>query len=601
MTESNPDYATLLPQIAAETDPVARAALEEQAYVFNTPLTAEELALFDYLEEGYVSDVDEDYDFFTSYVGNDYNAEGVSTLANLGPTQAVEVTGVTRALGAPSEQFVSGTYNVQVTASEPLSINHTFDITLIMDIDGGNTVPGGSSTVLGTYAASVMEAGTTIKSFSCDVPEVDFDDIYSDTDLKIRATLSEFVVYQNIETPSGQDFVLAVSEFLTEYNPSTIIDLLSTTATSCTLQIQIRFDEEIKEDFTTRLKATAGSNNFQLIDAHTITAGTGTQIFSVTWGLPIGTNYFNTLGNLLQVEVMPMSTTQSATPVEAAGFEALRFIGRDVTSLLDAMPTTLNAALSTFNGNTPFSTVEAAISGAGFQPIAAVGYDNIAEDINYVTDPLSSFGFIKAFWDNARTLGGSYGFLNPDLNGHPFYGIAAFNDTGYMGSAYTMFSPNQGDCTQPSTVPEMFTNLVAATDSTFPFAGGEADYFTVRVYGTDRQDPQPNGAPYIFEDASDNVYWGFSNNQSPNANGYFSTNTTLSADDGVWGFVSKGILQGNMSGPTIGQVDYQGLGSLDAGFFMGNFNGNDDNLDVGWGQSMVTTNVNQIRFFIFVL
>jgi hypothetical protein len=598
---ANPDYATLLPLIAAETDPDARQALIDQAYQFNEPLTPEEEDLFSYVPDGYVSDVDEDYDFFTSYVGNDYNAEGVSTLANLGPTQAVEVTGVTRSLGAPSEQFVSGQYNVQVTASEPLSINHRFDITLIMDIDGGDSAPGGSSTVLGTYQENLMLVNTSTQTFTCVVPEVDFDDIYSDTDLKIRATLSGFVVFQDIETPTGQDFVVTVGEFLTEYNPGTAIGLNSVTATSSTVQIQIRFDEEIKEDFKTRLKATAGSSNFELVNAHTVTAGTGTQIFSVTWGIPIGTNYYNTIGNFLEVEVMPMSTTQSATPVQAAGFEAIRFPSRNITSLVDTMPAALNSALSTFNGSTPFATVEAAIAGQGFQPIAAAGYDNIAENIGYVTDPLSSFGFVKAFWDNARTLGGSYGFLNLGLNGHPFYGIAAFNNTGYMGSAYMMFSPNQGNCTQPSTVPEMFTNLQAANDSAFPFIGGSDDYFTIRAYGTDRQDIQPDGTPYIFEDASDNLFWGFSNNQTPNADGYYATDNALSNDDGVWGFVSKGIVQGNMNAPSIGQIDYQNLGSLDAGFFMGNFQGGDSNLTVGWGQGMQNIGVNQIRFFIFVL
>lgn len=599
---ANPDYATLLPLIAAETDPVARQALIDQAYQFNEPLTPEEEDLFSYVPDGYVSDVDEDYDFFTSYIGNDYNAEGVSTLANLGPTQAVEVTGVTRSLGAPSEQFVAGTYNVQVSGSEPLSINHTFNITLIMDINGGDSVPGGSSTVLGVYASNLMEAGTLTKSFTCVVVQDDFDDIYSDTDLKIRATLSDFIVYQNIQTPSGQDFVVTVGEFLTEYNPTTIIELLSTTATSSTIRIQIRFDEEIKQDFTTRLKATAGSSNFELENAHTVTAGTGTQLVSATWGIPIGTNYYNTIGNFLNIEVMPMVTTQSATPVEAAGFEALRFVGRSVTSLVDAIPEALNGVLSTFDSDTPFATVEAAISGEGFQPIAVVGYGNIAESLNFITDPVTGFGFVKAFWDNARTLGGSYGFLNAGLNGHPFYGIAAFNDQGYMGSAYTMFSPNQGNCTQPSTVPEMFTNLQAASDTTFPFSGGSADYFTIRAYGVARQDPQPNGNPYIFEDVSDNLFWGFSNGQAEDpVLGYRVSTSALSSDDGCWGFVSKGILQGNTDGPTIGQNDYQNLGSLDAGFFMGNFNGSDTSLDVGWGTSQQNISVNQIRFFIFVL
>ena len=47
---AKPDYETLLGQIAAETDPTAKAALEAQCFVFLEPLTEAEKELFAYLD-----------------------------------------------------------------------------------------------------------------------------------------------------------------------------------------------------------------------------------------------------------------------------------------------------------------------------------------------------------------------------------------------------------------------------------------------------------------------------------------------------------------------------------------------------------------------
>ena len=46
---AKPDYASLLAQIAAETDATAKAALEAQCYQFPEPLTAAEEDLFNYV------------------------------------------------------------------------------------------------------------------------------------------------------------------------------------------------------------------------------------------------------------------------------------------------------------------------------------------------------------------------------------------------------------------------------------------------------------------------------------------------------------------------------------------------------------------------
>lgn len=51
---SKPNYASLLAQIAAETDPTAKAALEAQCYQFPEPLTAAEENLFNYVSTDYL-------------------------------------------------------------------------------------------------------------------------------------------------------------------------------------------------------------------------------------------------------------------------------------------------------------------------------------------------------------------------------------------------------------------------------------------------------------------------------------------------------------------------------------------------------------------
>ena len=51
---ANPDYAALLAQIAAETDPVLRQALIDQAYSFQEELTDDEIELFEFTQFGYI-------------------------------------------------------------------------------------------------------------------------------------------------------------------------------------------------------------------------------------------------------------------------------------------------------------------------------------------------------------------------------------------------------------------------------------------------------------------------------------------------------------------------------------------------------------------
>jgi len=80
---AKPDYATLLPQIAAETDAVKKQALIDECYQFNEPLTQEEEDLFAYINSGYIQDnpnaTDGTPETFISHVGVYYDEIGRET------------------------------------------------------------------------------------------------------------------------------------------------------------------------------------------------------------------------------------------------------------------------------------------------------------------------------------------------------------------------------------------------------------------------------------------------------------------------------------------------------------------------------------------
>ena len=77
---AKPDYATLLPLIAAETDATAKAALEAQCFVFNEALTAAEEELFGYVNNNYLLfNPGQEDNSFKSYVGVYYSDTGETT------------------------------------------------------------------------------------------------------------------------------------------------------------------------------------------------------------------------------------------------------------------------------------------------------------------------------------------------------------------------------------------------------------------------------------------------------------------------------------------------------------------------------------------
>ena len=76
---ANPDYATLLTQIASATGDT-KTALEAQCYVFNEALTDEEKDLFNYVSDEYfLFNPGTDSGTFKSYVGVYFSDTGDST------------------------------------------------------------------------------------------------------------------------------------------------------------------------------------------------------------------------------------------------------------------------------------------------------------------------------------------------------------------------------------------------------------------------------------------------------------------------------------------------------------------------------------------
>ncbi len=99
---ANPDYATLLPQIAAETDPTAKQALIDQCYVFTDPLTVEERELFEYSAFDYIADNPKDTTGQVTYEFQQLIESSDNAVADQFG-RSISVSGNTFASGAPTE------------------------------------------------------------------------------------------------------------------------------------------------------------------------------------------------------------------------------------------------------------------------------------------------------------------------------------------------------------------------------------------------------------------------------------------------------------------------------------------------------------------
>ena len=76
---AKPDYATLLGQIAVETDPTKKDT-RGSVFVFNEPLTEAEEELFGYVNNNYIRfNPGEEANKFKSYVGTYFSDTGEKT------------------------------------------------------------------------------------------------------------------------------------------------------------------------------------------------------------------------------------------------------------------------------------------------------------------------------------------------------------------------------------------------------------------------------------------------------------------------------------------------------------------------------------------
>lgn len=78
---AKPNYASLLAQIAVETDPIAKQALIDQCYVFTEPLTEAEEDLFGYVVRDCFEDNpgEDPQGNYVSYVGVYFSPTGERT------------------------------------------------------------------------------------------------------------------------------------------------------------------------------------------------------------------------------------------------------------------------------------------------------------------------------------------------------------------------------------------------------------------------------------------------------------------------------------------------------------------------------------------
>lgn len=98
----NPNYATLLAQIAAESDSTAKQALIDQCYVFTEALTENEKELFEYSAFGYVADNPKDTSSEVSYEFQQLIESSDNAVADQFG-RSISVSGNTFASGAPTE------------------------------------------------------------------------------------------------------------------------------------------------------------------------------------------------------------------------------------------------------------------------------------------------------------------------------------------------------------------------------------------------------------------------------------------------------------------------------------------------------------------
>ena len=533
---ANPDYATLLPLIAAETDPVARQALIDQAYQFNETLTDDEIEVFGYVNYDYVRDVDNDYSVFTEYVGAYYNAEGENSLTQRIATQKLNITSVTKVVQPSEEGNFGGTYTITVEADQPLTITLRFRLT--MYLRGGTTLfprqLGIEDAVLnagesvGTYTVFVSASWNTIG-----------DDVYTNSNFELFTEISDVYNIQYLPDAEGDDYAFALTEVIDTFEVTPIISFASVTPTSSVFNIgfsSLSFAEAIpKVSFSVNATVITGSSVYSFPNVLQIQANSNNASVANTIAIPQGTNFYDTPGNVAIVQLSAVGNT---------GYENLVFTSSSLTTARDQVFDAVQTIANNYISASDPSVMLPLIAAQGFTPIAAATSGQVAEAL-LGRDPFNNWGFNLPAFVAGTGLGLSTGMINPIMNGRPEMIIMMFDrpsagNERYLGTLSMCFAGNNGsfdDTSVPATIGEVFSLIDGnpRPDTTFS---------RWKIYAT-AWDELDFSAATSFDGTT---LWNFSDGQNPGAGGYY-LQSKFSLDDGLWGVRLGTSMQGNEGVP----------------------------------------------------
>ena len=226
----------------------------------------------------------------------------------------------------------------------------------------------------------------------------------------------------------------------------------------------------------------------------------------------------------------------------------------------------LNGSLSGYTYN-QVSQIKGEFESLGYTLISTPTYGGMAESMSGTTDINSLGQFNYQEFNSGTSLELSEGMDDSAMDGYPYFLFAGFGPNGFAGTAVMAYRD--------------YGSGTALKDLFYPYQNRNVHCYVLNEDGTD------------VTDTAGNTSVGYSNNQQPNTNGYYSTNR-FAADDGCWGFrIGTQGLQGNAGGPYLinGQNEAYGCENRNSGDTSGD--------EFFWGPNTVQ-NTSQYGFYFCV-
>lgn len=222
----------------------------------------------------------------------------------------------------------------------------------------------------------------------------------------------------------------------------------------------------------------------------------------------------------------------------------------------------INTSLNTF-GYLDLSSVISELENLGFTIISTPWVDELSEDLSGTSGTLSRGQFSIPAFDSTSTLEVTQDFDTADLNGYPYIGFVAFEDSNYLGSGILIYRDYDNTATLKNLwSPQQYRNLF------------------VYILNEDGS---------VVESVNTSTRTIYSDGQNPGSNGYHATNS-FSDDDGAWGVRIGSALDGN-GGPYMDASPSNSYG-------VENRNGSDgsNNCDAYWARTL--NNNHQFIYFV---